>query len=63
MVKLTNVNQHGMAVLRRSKICMDTLNMRSTGLSSNKVYHKLDFMVSGEVERICLMKNKNVNEP
>ena len=63
LVKLTNINQHGMAALRGSKICIGMLNMRSLGLSSNKAYQKLDFMASLEVKRIYLMKNKIVHEP
>ena len=43
LVKLTNVNQHGMAVLRGNQISIGTLNIRSPGLSSNKAYQKTGF--------------------
>ena len=56
LLKLTIVNQHGMAVLKGSKICIGMLNMRSPG--SIKHMKKLDFMAYLEVKKIYLMKSE-----
>ena len=52
-----------MAVLRGSKICLGTLNIRLPGLNTSKTYQKLDFMASLELKRVYLMKNEIILEP